>query len=423
VTISAWQGGLATIRKGKSSASWQANLTDFFSRRFEVEWLMAGIVFLAIGAQNVYSSYVISFIMFTGATATSKGSALLSTFWAATVVARVAAISTQMRITTRSLFSATLGLALFASLSALPLYFVATQVGPQWGREGYEGLLRLTQGLSMSVQWPDSNVALWFSTILYGAAIGPVLGYLFDVQNRVSSEPEKGSAVLIFGMNAGTSIVPWLFVALWDIGAGSLAFPIVLSIMPILAIVMLVTLYRRTKETKADLLDLTNDDIAARKTAPEDGPGEEEGLMKKEEVEGVEKEFAAVGKRPRYLPQIVMVGYFVLVTAFYLLSSAYPQLYAVQLPGDCNTPGELCLNPALGNEASVLAFYLFLYALGVWGVLRIHSLQFRRWSEKLIGFPLLGIYTSVRELTLVAATLGLTIWWFVYWYDEVRALR
>lgn len=49
---------------------------------------------------------------------------------------------------------------------------------------------------------------LWVCTGVYGAAIGPVLGYVFDAHNRLSTASERGSAVLIFGLNCEETIGP-----------------------------------------------------------------------------------------------------------------------------------------------------------------------------------------------------------------------
>lgn len=46
----------------------------------------------------------------------------------------------------------------------------------------------------------------------------------------------------------GTSVVPWLFVALWDVGGGTLAFPITLGLAPGLGLVLTARLYQWAKQ-------------------------------------------------------------------------------------------------------------------------------------------------------------------------------
>ena len=44
--------------------------------------------------------------------------------------------------------------------------------------------------------------------LIYGFFVGPILGYIFDFHNRVTVSKERGSAILILGLNLGSSLVP-----------------------------------------------------------------------------------------------------------------------------------------------------------------------------------------------------------------------
>ena len=56
-------------------------------------------------------------------------------------------------------------------------------------------------GADASSQDEGRNYCIWIATVLFGCAVGPILGFMFDSQNRLSTASERSAAVLIFGMN------------------------------------------------------------------------------------------------------------------------------------------------------------------------------------------------------------------------------
>ena len=70
--------------------------------------------------------------------------------------------------------------------------------------------------------WP-----LFAAYLTYGFFCGPILGYIFDFHNRVTVSKERGSAILILGLNLGSSLVPWLFTVVLQAGAQGASMPIV----------------------------------------------------------------------------------------------------------------------------------------------------------------------------------------------------
>ena len=62
---------------------------------------------------------------------------------------------------------------------------------------------------------PHSPSVLWLAIPLYGLCNGPVLGYCYDLNNRLTLPTEKSMAIVMFGLNLGASIVPFLSSLLW----------------------------------------------------------------------------------------------------------------------------------------------------------------------------------------------------------------
>ena len=62
---------------------------------------------------------------------------------------------------------------------------------------------------------PHSASVLWFAIPLYGLCNGPVLGYCYDLNNRLTLPTEKSMAIVMFGLNLGASIVPFLSSLVW----------------------------------------------------------------------------------------------------------------------------------------------------------------------------------------------------------------
>ena len=60
-----------------------------------------------------------------------------------------------------------------------------------------------------------NKYTLWTVLAVYGVANGPLLGYVFDLNNRLTVATAKGTAILKFGFNMGSSLVPYLVGVCW----------------------------------------------------------------------------------------------------------------------------------------------------------------------------------------------------------------
>lgn len=62
----------------------------------------------------------------------------------------------------------------------------------------------------------SSAFVLWAGIAAYGLYNGPTVGYCYDLNNRVTMPSEMGMSVVMFGLNFGASIVPYVISWVWD---------------------------------------------------------------------------------------------------------------------------------------------------------------------------------------------------------------
>lgn len=62
----------------------------------------------------------------------------------------------------------------------------------------------------------SSAFVLWAGIAAYGLYNGPTVGYCYDLNNRVTMPSEMGMSVVMFGLNFGASIVPYMISWVWD---------------------------------------------------------------------------------------------------------------------------------------------------------------------------------------------------------------
>lgn len=203
----------------------------YFSPEFTLDWFIAGVVFFVVSGQHVYTGYVISYDRAT-TPGHYAGPALLSILWACTILSRGVAVIIQLRgYTNRLLIDGTIFLSVIAALSGFLLYPSVNHFKD-----------------------PASTAGLYLATIIFGCATGPVLGYCFDLSHRLTVLKEEGAAITILGLNIGTAIMPWLVVFLWTtVGLGPRAFPVIVGVVPCVAIMLMMEVRRRCNNMAMEL--------------------------------------------------------------------------------------------------------------------------------------------------------------------------
>lgn len=71
------------------------------------------------------------------------------------------------------------------------------------------------------VLWfPSSGTALWVGVAFYGLFNGPCVGYCYDLNNRITYPSEQSMSIVMFGLNFGASLVPYITTLVWNRWAG-----------------------------------------------------------------------------------------------------------------------------------------------------------------------------------------------------------
>lgn len=67
----------------------------------------------------------------------------------------------------------------------------------------------------------------------YGFFNGPTVAYCYDLVNRLTIPSERGMSIVMFGLNFGASLVPYIVSDVWNAGGGpsTLSVSIFLSML------------------------------------------------------------------------------------------------------------------------------------------------------------------------------------------------
>ena len=183
---------------------------------YHVEWIMAISVFWLIGGKVTATSYLDEYVEDTGVIPYSQSSLLITVLWVAITIGRLAGLKDQMDVTTPKLYTHLYIFYIGGTLSMI--------------------LLGMFQG---------SAASLWMAVGFYGFFNGPCVGYVYDLNNRITIATEKSMSIVMFGLNFGASLVPYLMSLMWDVwGPPTLIVVILISMsipIPLLHLTRLVS--------------------------------------------------------------------------------------------------------------------------------------------------------------------------------------
>ncbi|KAJ1455624.1 hypothetical protein M885DRAFT_602914 [Pelagophyceae sp. CCMP2097] len=77
-------------------------------------------------------------------------------------------------------------------------------------------LLTGTFGMMLMTVFNANATAFWVGVALYGLGNGPCVGYCYDLVNRMTVASEEGMSIVMFGLNFGASLVPYVTTVFWD---------------------------------------------------------------------------------------------------------------------------------------------------------------------------------------------------------------
>lgn len=178
-----------SIEKGSPTPVRQESFVD--PPHFHVEMAVAFMVFCYIGGKVSMTGYLASYVTDTGVIESSHSSYLILLLWIGVTVGRVAGVQDQRYVTNKT----------------LPLHLGLFSLG---------GLVAMILILS----FPSNSDALWIGILSYGLFNGPCVGYCYDWNNRLTFPTEKSMAIVMFGLNFGASLVPYLTTVIWSNGGG-----------------------------------------------------------------------------------------------------------------------------------------------------------------------------------------------------------
>lgn len=178
---------------------------------YRVEWAISVMVFWLIGGKVTATSYLDEYVEDTGIINYSNASLLIAVLWGAITIGRLVGLKDQMDIKT-----------------------------PQLYQHIYIFLIGGVLAMLLMAFFPSSAGVLWVSTAFYGFFNGPVVGYCYDLNNRITIATEKSMSIVMFGLNFGASLVPYFMSLVWDIWGPSTLIAVVLLSMffpiPLLAL-------------------------------------------------------------------------------------------------------------------------------------------------------------------------------------------
>jgi predicted MFS family arabinose efflux permease len=146
------------------------------------------MVFWLVGGNVSLTAYLDSYLAETNVIEVNNIPKLILVLWIAITLGRLLGVKDQMDLTENNLILH------FASLCITGCMAVA---------------------LIMSL--PQNGTILWCSIAIFGVCNGPTVGYCYDLINRLTYPTEKSMSIVMFGLNCGASLVPYITTWLWHI--------------------------------------------------------------------------------------------------------------------------------------------------------------------------------------------------------------
>ena len=179
--------------RGGKKPSGSLGIGDWVRQYYMTEALVGCTVFWLIGGKVLCSSYIEDYVVQTRIVPASDKSFALMAVWVSIAVGRFGGLYDQI---------------LLNGLGASGVHICYRHLS-----------LWLATGLFGSVLWrttPRSPLAFWVGLCMYGLGNGPCVGYLYDLNNRLTPATETGMSIVMFGLNFGASVIPYAATLLWE---------------------------------------------------------------------------------------------------------------------------------------------------------------------------------------------------------------
>ena len=148
------------------------------------EWVFGCTVFWLIGGKVDMTSYIKTYVKDSGVIPAHQGSESLLMIWIMITIGRLVGLQDQIALKRKSTNTVYIHLTV-------------------WLMTGVIGMLCVVVDLK-------SPVLFWIGIALYGLGNGPCVGYCYDLINRLTTATEEGMSIVMFGLNFGASLVPYI---------------------------------------------------------------------------------------------------------------------------------------------------------------------------------------------------------------------
>ena len=158
-----------------------------FVPHFYTEVCIAVMLFCFVGGSIAATAYFETYVSETGVVEPRQRSHVVFVLWLSITLGRFFGVQDQIAL---SDFGLTVDLSIFCVGGSL--------------------------AMALIYAYPTSPAALWVGTALYGFFHGPTVGFCQDLNNRLTLPTETSMAIVMFGLNVGASVVPYLTALLWS---------------------------------------------------------------------------------------------------------------------------------------------------------------------------------------------------------------
>ena len=186
---------------------------------YRVEIIIGIMVFFFIGGKVTTTAYIVSYVNDTSVIDAVNGNYLVLVLWIAITIGRLAGVYDQRFLTNKT----------------LPIHLSIFCVG------GFLSMLLI-------LWFPNNPESLWIGVAFYGLFNGPCVGYCYDLNNRITHPTELSMSIVMFGLNFGASLVPYMTSLVWNEGGG----PKTLMVVTFLSMFVPLPLLHTTKYLSYD---------------------------------------------------------------------------------------------------------------------------------------------------------------------------
>ena len=158
---------------------------------YNVEIVIGVMVFFFIGGKVSTTAYLATYVDDTNVIDQYHATFLILVLWIAITIGRLAGVYDQRFLTNKS----------------LPIHLSIFCVG------GFLSMLLI-------LWFPKNPESLWIGVAFYGLFNGPCVGYCYDLNNRITYPSEASMAIVMFGLNFGASLIPYVTSMIWNRGGG-----------------------------------------------------------------------------------------------------------------------------------------------------------------------------------------------------------